>query len=436
MKNSPWAWVPSLYFTEGLPYVIVMTVSIVFYKQMGLSNAEITFYTSWLYLPWLIKPLWSPLVDTVRTKRYWIVVMQWMLALMFAGVAFSIPGGYWFQVSLMFFWLTAFSSATHDIAADGFYMLGLSPHDQATFVGIRSLFYRLATIFGQGLLVMLAGNLQVMFRNDISRSWTIVFYITAGAMALMALYHTFVLPRPKEDRANDAEKADGHSRNSLKAISTFFAKDGMWAALLFMLCYRMPEGLLAKVAALFLIEAPHNGGLGLSPQEYGFVQGTVGVVGLSLGGILGGIVVGRDGLKRWLWPMVLAITLPDVVYIYMSFDPSVSLAAVNACVFIEQFGYGFGFTAYMLYLVYYSQGEYKTSHYALCTAFMAMSMMLPGLVAGWLQQQVGYQWFFIIVTVFCAITFVSAALVKIDPEFGRKEIKETDKTPDTIDDKT
>lgn len=363
-------------------------------------------------------------MDTVRTKRYWIVAMQWLLAVSFAGVAFSIPGPYWLQLSLAFFWLTAFSSATHDIAADGFYMLGLSPHDQATFVGIRSLFYRLSTIFGQGLLVMLAGNLQVMFRDNISRSWMVVFYITAGAMALIALYHTVILPKPTEDGLQRIEKRDGEERSFFKAITTFFAKEGFWPALLFMLCYRMPEGLLAKVSALFLIDAPHNGGLGLSPQEYGFVQGTVGIVGLSLGGILGGILAGRDGLKRWLWPMVVAITLPDVVYVYMSYYPTVSLSTVNACVFIEQFGYGFGFTAYMLYLIYYSQGEYKTSHYALCTAFMALSMMLPGLIAGWLQQQVGYQAFFIIVTLFCAITFVAAAMVKIDPEFGKKEREE------------
>jgi len=420
MKNSPWAWVPSLYFTEGLPYIVVMAVSIVFYKQMGLSNAEITFYTSWLYLPWVIKPLWSPAVDAVKTKRLWVVAMQWLLAVSFAGVAFSVPGPYWLQVSLAFFWLTAFSSATHDIAADGFYMLGLSPHDQATFVGIRSLFYRLATIFGQGLLVMLAGNLQVLFRNDIRFSWTVVFYIVAGLTALLALYHTFMLPRPAEDSVRAAGSGGGMARNFAHAVTTFFSKEGLWVALLFMLCFRMPEGLLAKVSALFLIDAPHNGGLGLSPQEYGFVQGTVGIVGLSLGGILGGILAGRDGLKRWLWPMVCAITLPDIVYVYLSYAPSSSLMVINACVFIEQFGYGFGFTAYMLYLIYYSRGQYKTSHYAICTAFMALSMMLPGLVAGWIQQQVGYQWFFIIVVLCCALTFVSAALLKIDPDFGKK----------------
>jgi len=420
MKNSPWAWVPSLYFAEGLPYVIVMTVSVVFYKQMGLSNAEITFYTSWLYLPWLIKPLWSPIVDTVRTKRYWIVAMQWLLAVAFAGVAFSVPGNYWLQVSLMFFWLTAFSSATHDIAADGFYMLGLSSHDQATFVGIRSLFYRLATIFGQGLLVMLAGNLQVVFRGEIAHSWQLVFYVTAAVLAVAALYHTIVLPRPKDDGERRSERPSGVFTNLWKSIATFFSKEAFLPAIFFMLCYRMPEGLLSKVSALFLIDAAHNGGLGLSPQEYGFVQGTVGIVGLSLGGILGGIAAGRDGLKRWLWPMVCAITLPDVVYVYLSYHTMASLMTVNVCVFIEQFGYGFGFTAYMLYLIYYSQGSYKTSHYAICTAFMALSMMLPGLVAGLLQEMLGYQAFFILVMIFCAITFVAAALVKIDPEFGKE----------------
>ena len=204
-------------------------------------------------------------------------------------------------------------------------------------------------------------------------------------------------------------------------IKTFFQKEQVLVGFLFMLFYRMPEGLLSKVSSLFLIDAEHNGGMGLSPQEYGLVSGTVGIIGLTLGGILGGIVAGRDGLKRWLWPMVVAITLPDLVYVYLSYALSSSLFVVNVCVFIEQFGYGFGFTAYMLYLIYYSQGEFKTSHYALCTAFMALSMMIPGLFAGALQEAVGYRMFFVIVVAFCSITYLVTAFLKIDPEFGKKQ---------------
>ncbi len=427
MKN-PWSWIPSLYFAEGLPYVAVMTISLILYKQLGLSNADITFYTSWLYLPWVIKPLWSPFIDIVKTKRWWITAMQLLIGAAFGGIAFTIPSSFWLQGTLCFFWLMAFASATHDIAADGFYMLGLDQHDQAWFVGIRSTFYRLATIFGQGVLVMIAGNLQVVFRNSIAFSWSLMFYGVAGLFIALWLWHSYVLPHPSEDEENthvegEVKTVSSNSiLNDLKStIKTFFQKEQVIAGILFMLFYRMPEGLLAKVSSLFLIDNVHNGGLGLSPQEYGLVQGTVGVVGLTLGGILGGMCAGKDGLRKWLWPMVCAITLPDLVYVYLAYDLPSTFLIVNICVFIEQFGYGFGFTAYMLYLIYYSRGNYKTSHYALCTAFMALSMMIPGLFAGALQEAVGYQSFFLIVIAFCSVTFAVTSLLKIDPAFGKKE---------------
>jgi len=422
--RNPWAWVPTLYFAEGLPYVAVMTISLILYKQLGMTNADITFYTSWLYLPWVIKPLWSPFIDLVKTKRWWIVSMQLLIGAAFGGVAFTIPTSFWLQGTLFFFWVMAFSSATHDIAADGFYMLGLDEHNQANFVGIRSTFYRLATIFGQGVLVMIAGNLQVIWRNSIPFSWSLMFYGVAGLFIAFWLWHHYILPRPAEDDERSVANARDIFNGLGTMVKTFVTKfpvKEVIIGILFMLFYRMPEGLLAKVSALFLVDAGHNGGLGLSPQEYGLVQGTVGIIGLTIGGILGGICAGRHGLKRWLWPMVCAITLPDAVYIYMSYAMPDNLIVINSCVFIEQFGYGFGFTAYMLYLIYYSQGSFKTSHYALCTAFMALSMMIPGLFAGALQEAVGYRMFFIIVMACCAVTFLVTAFIKIDPKFGIKK---------------
>ncbi|MBO5603219.1 MAG: MFS transporter [Prevotella sp.] len=425
MKNkNPWTWVPSLYFAEGLPYVIVMTISVVMYKQLGLSNADITLYTSWLYLPWVIKPLWSPFVDVIKTKRWWITAMQLLVGAALGGVAFTIPSSSWLQFTLFFFWIMAFASATHDIAADGFYMLGLEEHDQAWFVGIRSTFYRLATIFGQGILVMIAGNIQVLFRYNIGYSWCLVFYGVCGLFIALWLWHGFILPRPQEDKGLEHLNANQLMSELKHTVVTFFTKlpkKEIAIAILFMLLYRMPEGLLAKVTPLFLLDSHTTGGLGLSPQEYGLVQGTVGVIGLTLGGILGGILAGRDGMKRWLWPMVCAITLPDVVYIYLSYAMPENLFLINACIFIEQFGYGFGFTAYMLYLIYFSQGPYKTSHYALCTAFMALSMMLPGMVSGKLQQVMGYQSFFILVMILCVVTFIVTYIIKVDPSFGKKK---------------
>lgn len=427
LSKNPWSWVPSLYFAEGLPYVTVMTISLILYKQLGLTNSEITFYTSWLYLPWVIKPLWSPFIDIIRTKRWWIITMQLLIGAAFGGVAFTIPTGFWLQGTLFFFWIMAFSSATHDIAADGFYMLGLNQHKQAWFVGIRSTFYRIATIFGQGILVMIAGNLQVLFRGSIKYSWSLTFYGVTGLFIALWLWHSLVMPCPVSDRGMRNVNAKEMWAKLLNSIKTFFTKlpaRQVTVAFLFMLFYRMPEGLLAKISSLFLIDGWSSGGLGLAPQELGLVQGTVGVIGLVLGGIIGGMAAGRDGLKKWLWTMVCAITLPDLVYVYLSYAMPSSLAVINVCVFIEQFGYGFGFTAYMLYLIYYSRGEYKTSHYALCTALMALSMMIPGLVAGWLQELVGYQWFFIIVVILCSVTFLVTAFVDIDPEFGKKGGKE------------
>ena len=348
-KKTPWAWVPTLYFAEGVPYVAVMTISLILYKRLGLSNTDITLYTSWLYLPWVIKPLWSPFVDMLRTKRWWIVTMQVLIGASLAGVAFTIPADFWLQGSLAFFWLMAFSSATHDIAADGFYMLGLDQHEQAYFVGIRSTFYRIATIFSSGLLVGLAGALQVLTRS-IRYSWSLVFYLMAGLFVAFWLYHNWMLPRPSEDADRGRKTASDIFREFRDTVVTFFQKPQVWVGICFMLFYRMPEGLLAKVSALFLVDKVSNGGLGLSDGEFGLVQGTVGVIGLTLGGILGGICASRDGLKRWLWPMVMAITLPDLVYVYLSYIQPSSLINISVCIFIEQFGYGFGFSAYMLYL--------------------------------------------------------------------------------------
>lgn len=429
--TSPWAWIPTLYFAEGIPYVAVMTISVILYKQMGLSNADITFYTSWLYLPWVIKPLWSPLVDLVKTKRWWILIMQLLIGAALGGVAFTIPTNFWLQGTLFFFWIMAFSSATHDIAADGYYMIALDEHEQSLFVGIRSTFYRLATIIGSGVLVMIAGALQERFGQSIPLSWSLMFYGACALFVALWLWHSAVLPRVKEGATTAVPvgkkqclEPEAEQKSMLGLIVDFFTKFPVKETvigILFMLLYRMPEGLLAKVSALFLVDNTSVGGLGLTAEQYGLVQGTVGVIGLTLGGIIGGICAGVGGLKKWLWPMVCAITLPDAVYIYLSYCLPDNLYIVNACVFVEQFGYGFGFTAYMLYLIYYSRGNYKTSHYALCTAFMALSMMIPGLFAGQLQEAVGYQSFFLIVMACCIVTFIMAALIKIDPEFGKKK---------------
>ena len=593
--RNPWAWIPTLYMAEGLPYVAVMTISVIMYKRLGISNADIALYTGWLYLPWVIKPFWSPFVDLVKTKRWWTVTMQFLIAIAFACISFSLPTSLFFQLTLAAFWLVAFTSATHDIAADGYYMHALNDHEQSLYVGIRSTFYRIATVAGQGLLVILAGliemssglepvklqvnaspqtvsitdmseqgssglkfvidevnpgdvvladyassqnisngfappaeerqeqatveeesgftkwvrdtfgeeprqavshsNRQLLvsvrlseapkddgpvvlnmaFKNgdqsiqmvqnsqlpsrfeftkdnwdkpavmliavdsklktettatfeglsgNISFSWLVVFVVLSVFFFLAAIWHRWVLPRPATDRPAKNVTARNIMREFGETFKTFFTKKHALVAILFMLLYRLPEAQLVKIINPFMLDPIDKGGLGLTTGQVGIVYGTVGIIGLTIGGILGGIAAAHGGLKRWLWPMVCAITLPDLVYVFLSYAQPENMLAINACIFIEQFGYGFGFTAYMLYLIYFSEGEHKTAHYAMCTGFMALGMMLPGMMAGWLQETIGYRHFFIWTIICCLATFLVAAFIHIDPQFGRKNSTE------------
>ena len=418
IKRNPWAWVPSLYFAEGLPYVIVITLSVVMYKQLGLGNAEVAYYTGWFYLPWLIKPLWSPFVDLLRTKRWWIVAMQLLMGVGMAGIAFTLPMAGSLQWTLAIFWLLAFSSATHDVAADGFYMMALSEGDQSFFVGIRSTFYRLATLTAQGGMLILVDWLVRHYGNE-REAWITAFFIVAILFIVVGLYHARVLPRPSSDASRDFE-ARHLLREFTHTFVTFFQKEGALPALLFMLLFRFPEAQLAKMGVLFLMDPLAEGGLGLTLEQIGVIQGTLGPIGLTLGGILGGVCISRGGLKRWLWPMVWAISLPDIVYVYLSYVQPDDLYIISSCLFVEQFGYGFGFTAYMLFLIYYARGTHETAHYAIATAFMAAGMMLPGMMAGALQEMMGYRLFFIWVMACCAVTFIVSAFLKIDRDFGKK----------------
>ena len=422
-RKSPWSWIPTLYVAEGLPNVIVMTVAVVMYMQLGMSDTDIALYTSWLGLPWVIKPFWSPFVDLYKTKRWWVLAMQALLGSSLAGVAFTLNASFWFQGTMACFFLMAFSSATHDIAADGYYMLELDEHQQAWFVGIRNTFYRLAVIFGNGVLIPLAGMLQLVFRNELAFTWSLVFYGLAGLFLAVWLYHAYVMPRPASDQRHNTSASEV-AHGIVEMFKAYFQKFPLREtvfAMLFFLFYRFPEALLTKMCATFLMRPGSEGGLGLSPQEFGLASGTVGLIGLTLGGILGGILASRDGLKRWLWPMVCAITLPDIVYVYMSFAMPSNLWLISICLFIEQFGYGLGFTALTLYMLYFSMGQFKTSHYAICTGISYLGLMLPGMLSGYMKDAMGYRSFFVTVMALCVITFIVAAFVRIDPEFGKKK---------------
>ena len=476
-RIPPMAWIPTLYVAEGLPYVAVNTLSVIMYKNLGMSNTDIAFYTGWLYLPWVIKPFWSPFVDIIRTKRWWTVTTQFIIGAAFAAIALTLPLDSYVVLSLAVFWLIGFASATHDIAADGYYMLALDSSDQSLYVGIRSAFYRLATIIGQGGVVMAAGWMETAFGN-VPRAWAVTFLILSALFLLIAFYHSRILPRPAADRPSgamparddidacslrgsnpepdsdaaptglepapavpsekdrgfgpypDSGPASGHStarilREFVGTFGSFFRKKHVWIAVIFILLYRFPEAQLVKMINPFLLDPAPEGGLGLSTAQVGLVYGTIGIIGLTLGGILGGVLVSRYGLKRCLWPMALALTLPCGVFCWMSMaqpDPAslLNLVLINTCVFIEQFGYGVGFTSFMLYMMYFAEGPSKTSHYAICTAFMALGMMIPGMFAGALQEWMGYVGFFWWIMGCCLVTLAVTALIKVDPSFGRK----------------
>lgn len=622
-KVNPWAWISTLYFAEGLPYVAVMTISVIMYKRLGISNTDIALYTGWLYLPWVIKPFWSPFIDLIRTKRWWTTTMQWLIAIAFACIAFSIPTPFFFRLTLAFFWLVAFSSATHDIAADGYYMHALTEHEQSLYVGIRSTFYRIATVAGQGLLVIVAGLIETgtgltpaevtieaspqytntltlpqfaadataqtaaggencfVFTNavvkagvavdakegagakdkiaqltdsikalnmangfiakeeakaavattaaetsnegwglaftkwvhdtfgedekatasnvvsniaiagvklqqkpaegetivlnfafkdgdqsisleqakfaprfeftaenwdkpaylifhidnmlktttkatfagtsgNIPMAWLVVFVVLSIFFLMCAIYHSIILPRPQSDHAPENVTASNLMAEFFSTFKSFFCKKQALVAIVFMLLYRLPEAQLVKLINPFLLDSIDKGGLGLTTGQVGLVYGTVGIIGLTLGGIIGGIVAAKGGLKKWLLPMAWSMSLTCLTFVYLSYFQDHSLFTVNLCVFIEQFGYGFGFTAYMLFLIYFSEGEHKTSHYAICTGFMALGMMLPGMAAGWLQETIGYRHFFVWTMICCAATILVCFFVKVDPNFGKK----------------
>jgi PAT family beta-lactamase induction signal transducer AmpG len=438
-NRNPWLWVPSLYFLEGLPYVLVNQVSTMMLTKMGVPNGQMALFTSLLYLPWVIKPFWSPFVDLLKTKRWWIVAMQVVLSVAFIGLTLSFPHPdhamivsqqtpiRLFYPMLIIFWITAFASATHDIAADGFYMLALSRSNQALFVGIRSTFYRIATFFGQGVMLYIAGRLETRTAN-IPLAWQITILISSIIFAAVTLWHSVLLPRVAEDTTrregeNTTKRAWLIIEDFGHTFVSYFQKPGIGLAILFILLYRLPEAFLVKMINPFLVGSRELGGLAMSTDQVGLAYGVISIIALTLGGILGGIYASKHGLRKSMWIMAAALTLPCFSYVFLATYQPTDFATITAAIAFDQFGYGFGFTACMLYMIYVSEGEYKTAHYSICTAFMGLSMMIPGLVAGYVQEALGYQNFFWMVMVCCLVTVFVTFFVyhKVDPNYGKNK---------------
>ena len=440
MKNekrlNPWFWIPTLYFAEGIPYFLVNNISVMMFTKMGVPNGQMALFTSLLYLPWTIKPFWSPFVDIIKTKRWWFIAMQILMTAAFVLLTITIPhpspeliaSGQTpislFTVMLILFIIVAFASATHDIAADGFYMLALTSHEQAAFVGIRSTFYRLSSIFGQGVLLVVAGLLETK-TGDIPLAWQLTLLFTSIIFALITLWHIFFTPKPASDRSSlgdDAKSVGAILREFGRTFVTYFKKPGIWLAMIFMLVFRLPEAFLIKMINPFLVASNEVGGLGLATEQVGIVYGTIGILFLTIGGILGGWFASKVGLKKSMWWMAACMTLPCLTFVYLSMALPTSLVTISIALAVEQFGYGFGFTAYMLFMIYFSEGEFKTAHYAICTAFMALSMMIPGMFAGYIQEALGYVGFFWMVIACCAATLIITVFARraVDEDYGKK----------------
>lgn len=413
-KNA-WLWVPFLYFTQGIPYVLVVTVSVIMYKRLGIGNAEIGLYTSWLYLPWVLKPLWSPFVELNGTKRKWFLVMQLIMSMAFLGIGLFLPSNAFFTITLAFFWMAAFASATNDIASDGYYMIGLSQKKQSFFIGMRSTFYRLAMVTGQGLLVIVAGFLEHKY-GDNTKAWSLTMIGAAVLMLILTATNFMAAPKFEAPPTKDSEKPTSF----LEVFASFFRKKHIGISLLFVLSYRLGESQLVKMASPFLLDKLEVGGLSYSTEAVGTIYGTVGVIMLSLGGIIGGILISRDGLKKWMFPMLLSLNLPNILYAILAITHTTSIYAVVGTVVVEQFGYGFGFAAFLVFLIYVAEGASKTSHYAIATGFMALGMMLPGMLSGYIQEWLGYDGFFVWVVIAAIPAFLLLRFIEYPADYGKK----------------
>jgi PAT family beta-lactamase induction signal transducer AmpG len=381
-------WVLSTNFAEGLPYAVITTLSVVMMADMGLSNTEVAAWTSLLAMPWSFKALWSPWIGNTRR---WIWLMQVALAVCIAGVALSLLSSNWLTWCLIALTVGAFSSATYDIACDGFYMKALDKDAQSFFVGIRSTAYRLSMIFASGVLTTLVGLLSRSNGGDITRAWIIVMLSVAGLMLIFGLAHRTWLPHLGSGVSAEVQKEE---TDWVGAFAAFIRKPGLWFILLFLLFYRLGEALLSKMTILFLKAPVATGGLGLDNAEYGLIFGTIGVGMLTIGGILGGMLVSKYGLRKCVIPLALMLNVPDLLYVWMSIVQPQSRLLIGSLVGLEQFGYGLGFTAYMVFMLQSSQGKFSTSHYAILTALMALGMNIPSMLSGWLQESLGYTQFF------------------------------------------
>jgi PAT family beta-lactamase induction signal transducer AmpG len=415
VNNRPWYWIPILNFASGLPYAIIISVSVIMYKNLGISNEDIGIYTSLLYLPWVIKPLWSPFIDLYSTKRKWFLAMQLLIAIAFLIVGLTIPMNHFFMLSLALFWVAAFASASNDVASDGFYMLALEKEQQSFFLGIRSTFYRASMLTGNGLIILLAGYLEHKY-GDNQKAWSYTMIFVGLVMSFLTIYNYFATPKTELPIA----EGETEEKNFATVFVSFFKKKQIGLILAFILLFRLGESQLLKMLTPFLVDKTTVGGMGLETEDVGIIYGTFGLIALTVGGILGGIAISKQGLTKWMLPMILAMHLPIIGFVLLAHFHPASVYYIYAVVILEQFGYGFGFAAFMMYLIYVAEGESKTSHYAIATGFMALGMMLPGMLSGYIQQYLGYGNFFIWVLLATIPGLILSRFLIFPKDYGKK----------------
>lgn len=422
-QTKPAFWVPSAYFAMGFPFVFIAQASAIMYKNMDISDTQITLWTGLLILPWTLKPLWSPVLEMFKSKKYFVVGSQFITAITFALIALSLPLNGFFTYSIALLGVVAFSGATNDIATDGIYLDVLTSNLQAEYIGWQGASYNIAKIIAAGPLVYLAGMLEEQM--GVVHAWVATMFAFAAVMVVLALYHIKMLPKGNKLRSEVTSLNDG--LNTFKdVVKTFFQKKHVYWYIAFIVLYRFAEGFAIKIAPLFSIADVSAGGLGLTTKEYSLIYGTLGAAAFVLGSILGGYYIARRGLKRSRMFLVTCFNLPFAVYAYFAFAQPESFYIIGTGVVLEYFGYGFGFVGLMLFMMQQvAPGKYKMAHYAFATGIMNLGFMIPSMVSGYFSDLLGYKIFFIWVLVATIPAFLATWFVPYTyPD--NKEQKELD----------
>jgi PAT family beta-lactamase induction signal transducer AmpG len=399
----------------GMPFVMLSLVAVVMFSEMGISDARAAFWTSLIVLPWTLKPLWSPFLELFRTKKYFVVTTQLVTGLSFVQVALSLPLPCFFTYAIALMGLIAFSGATHDIATDGVYMAELDSATQARYIGWQGAFFNIAKVAANGGLVFLAGALKAQVGT--TQAWMIVMAICGGTMILLSFWHGVSLPSGGAAAAAISNAREGW-RSFLRVFGSFFVKRHIAVYIIFIILYRMAEGLAIKILPLFLKAPVDNGGLGLELKQYGLIVGIFGTAAFIVGSILAGYLIAAKGLRRTLFVLCCAINLPFLVYLLLAFVQPDSLELIGTAVVAEYFGYGFGFVGLTLFMMQQvAPGDHKMAHYAFASGIMNLGYMLSGMVSGYISDALGYRWFFVVV----AAAMVPALIMSRIVPFTYKE---------------